>query len=70
MPCPICYENEENIFLVKLTCGHSLCLSCLVSLKQRTCPICRSSFEKTVEKTLEKIDESTKNELVQLIKNT
>ena len=69
MNCPICYDHED-IFTVKLPCDHSLCLSCLVSMKQRICPICRSNFEKIIKRTLEKIDQNTKNELVELVKNS
>ena len=70
MNCPICYDHEKNIFMVKLPCSHSLCLSCLVSLVQRKCPICRSSLEKTIKETLKKINDNTKIELVHLIKNS
>ncbi len=70
MDCPICYEHDKNIFYVKLPCNHSLCLSCLVSLEKRSCPVCRYDFEKIIEKTIEKINKDTKDELVKLIKDS
>lgn len=46
--CAICMEsmNKNNNF-AKTSCGHSFCLSCLVtSLKNNnTCPLCRTNIE-------------------------
>ena len=47
--CPICYEQTESNKLVKLSCNHSFCLSCVqgcISSIQATeqifvCPMCR-----------------------------
>lgn len=48
--CPICYE-EQFIYEVKLVCGHSYCLECLISSlsNKNECPCCREFI------TLEKI---------------
>ena len=40
--CTICYNHPRE---QKLTCGHSLCTICLLSLPdQNVCPFCRVAF--------------------------
>jgi len=48
--CAICMESmNKNKNFAKTSCGHSFCLSCLVSsLKNNnTCPLCRTNIEET-----------------------
>ncbi|CAE8679030.1 unnamed protein product, partial [Polarella glacialis] len=41
--CMICYSRPKNVLL--LPCRHcSVCHSCLRSLRDEKCPLCRSSF--------------------------
>ncbi len=54
--CAICLEPMDDIKKVLITpCGHRLHLGCVLdfeehkareNVKQRTCPLCRKSFEK------------------------
>lgn len=37
--CPICYDDMQR--KVKLSCGHSFCISCLQNTDNDSCPLCR-----------------------------
>ena len=39
--CPVCLEIASLI----LPCRHTICSSCLVSLKEKSCPFCRLQFD-------------------------
>ena len=39
--CPVCLEALDVRIRTMAPCGHSLCLECLLSLRQRRCPLCR-----------------------------
>ena len=40
--CPICMENIPNC---TLPCNHQFCKNCIDELKNKTCPMCRDTFE-------------------------
>lgn len=43
MECPVCLEPKCVIPL--LACGHPLCETCLLRLRQRICPLCRKKID-------------------------
>ena len=66
--CAICMEAlNSNKNFAKTNCGHSFCLTCLVSsLKSNnTCPLCRANIE---EERPKKIETLTLDTCVELIK--
>lgn len=38
MECPICFDKQ---WLVKTPCKHSICLKCILDLRNNECPYCR-----------------------------
>lgn len=51
--CCVCYEHE-NIFIVKTSCNHNICMSCLTQLTKMNCPMCRKEFPKEIKTMLKK----------------
>lgn len=46
--CKICYCNEYNVVFVP--CGHVVaCAECVLSLSDKTCPLCREKFSKAMQ---------------------
>ena len=47
--CPICFQ-PLGIFAssTRLACKHEICLSCLLNLRQPTCPLCRADIPETL----------------------
>jgi len=39
--CPVCYEPMTTRIMATSPCGHFVCLSCLLSLRIPSCPLCR-----------------------------
>ena len=39
--CPVCYEPMTTRIMATSPCGHFVCLSCLLSLRRPSCPLCR-----------------------------
>lgn len=42
--CCVCYDK---ILLLRLSCGHILCMECKKSLIRKKCPLCRSTLSKS-----------------------
>lgn len=55
--CPICFEVLGKTNFATTTCGHTFCLSCLLSnLKiNSTCPLCRADIEQKKKITTNQI---------------
>lgn len=65
--CAICMDKlDNNKNFAKTNCGHSFCLSCLVtSLKNNNkCPLCRTNIEEKKPKHVEALTLETCVELV------
>lgn len=63
MECPICFENFENSFIVKIPCKHVFCLNCILNFINFECPLCRKSMlNKIPEKLLNIIKNNSKYE--------
>ena len=45
--CCICYE-ENNSFKIKTNCKHDICMSCLLKMNKKDCPMCREPFPKEI----------------------
>ena len=52
--CIICLESINN-YSCKTSCGHIMCLDCLLSLMKMECPMCRKNLEKELSSKLKKI---------------
>tara|TARA_B110000967_G_C18803719_1_gene519863 strand:+ start:412 stop:900 length:489 start_codon:yes stop_codon:yes gene_type:complete len=44
LECCICYEKFKS-YVIKTQCKHVMCLNCLVQLRKKECPMCRSNLE-------------------------
>lgn len=45
--CPICFEKNNDVSLMKTLCGHIFCDDCIMQFKKvgpSSCPLCRTSF--------------------------
>jgi len=38
MECPVCFDKQ---WLVRTPCKHSICLKCILDLRNNECPYCR-----------------------------
>lgn len=55
MECPICFDELKDRFIIKCPCRHIFCLDCLLSLKDFTCPICRTNFKNQMSANVQDI---------------
>ncbi len=51
--CCICYE-ENNSFKLKTNCKHDICMSCILKINKKECPMCREPFPEEITKLLNK----------------
>jgi hypothetical protein len=49
MECPVCYNKISTLNSKILDCNHSLCISCINSLTNQVCPLCRASIREDIE---------------------
>ena len=49
--CCICYENS---FKMKTNCNHYVCMTCILQLKNPSCPMCRTPFPLEIKQIIEK----------------
>jgi len=57
--CCICYE-ENNSFKIKTNCKHDICMSCILKMNKKDCPMCREPFPKEITCLLNKEPEYAK----------
>ena len=57
--CCICYE-ENNSFKVKTNCKHDICMSCILKINKKECPMCREPFPEEITSLLNKDPEYAK----------
>jgi len=57
--CCICYE-ENNSFKVKTNCKHDICMSCILKMNKKDCPMCREPFPEEITSLLNKEPEYAK----------
>ena len=57
--CCICYE-EGNSFKIKTNCKHDICMSCILKINKKDCPMCREPFPPEITGLLNKEPEYTK----------
>ena len=57
--CCICYE-ENNSFKVKTNCKHDICMSCILKINKKECPMCREPFPEGITNLLNKDPEYAK----------
>ena len=52
--CAICFESQQNIDYVLLSCGHSYCFTCIRTwfYTSNTCPSCRNIENDKIHKSL------------------
>ena len=72
--CPICHEPFSGIMSVNIPCtsnvSHRVCMSCLVQMQNRLCPLCRRSFAFQVVHVLNRIPVHVRYELIELIRQS
>ncbi len=46
--CPVCHDEESNVFVKNEACSHSLCYPCMyrVNILMQKCPLCRTPYSK------------------------
>ena len=57
--CCICYE-ENNSFKIRTNCKHDICMSCILKMNKKDCPMCREPFPKEITCLLNNKPEYTK----------
>lgn len=59
--CPICLDEfTEETKVVKPACGHAYCRSCVRSLNNIHCPVCRGTMHKLPPRIKQKIEQRMK----------
>ena len=67
--CPICLENMKDKIVITLPCqniSHSMCMKCFIHMRNKLCPICRTSFENIIPD----IDSSTRFNLLEFLQSS
>lgn len=49
--CCICYK-DSNEFILKTSCNHFICMTCLYKLTKYECPMCRKEFPDDIKNLL------------------
>tara|TARA_Y100000748_G_scaffold174411_2_gene145966 strand:+ start:595 stop:1017 length:423 start_codon:yes stop_codon:yes gene_type:complete len=44
--CPVCFRTLHDTIRTTPPCGHTVCLQCLLRLRQRACPLCRADLRR------------------------
>lgn len=67
--CPICQESLDQCLSVSIPCAipHRFCLSCVVQLETRTCPLCRCAFDASMRASLGRIPPHVRQALADLL---
>lgn len=64
--CPVCFESLNYQIKTILPCKHTLCLKCLLKLKNKVCVICRKDITECFPDTDYMINEETDMPIVTL----
>lgn len=62
MECPVCLDDIPCNDMVRLTCYHFLCSSCLQRLIINTCPLCRTIIDPDLVNTKDEKPDDTLQE--------
>ncbi len=51
LSCAVCQEEHvaEEVVIVRMPCGHCICLSGFHQLESTACPCCRTTFDRDIE---------------------